>query len=1150
MSMADNYRYPGPSSFSFEQRSIFFGRDEDIANMRTSVIVNPTTVLFGKSGTGKSSLIQAGLIPKLLEGQEEARVPYLIINVMPRLYEKSKNLWEEVKAIITKKIEPNTEFLQIPGLRNSSSLWYILKGLQYRQYVKKISQTVLIIFDQCEELFTYPDSQIDKLVQELLPVIGQFIPEEYQKIISRQKASLSSDELKVLYEPLVIKFLFSIRSDKLHLITRLKKASPYILQNSYELLPLTKPRTFEAIDEPSAADGDFTSTKFTVTDEAKEYIFEELAAQENDMEDLEEARIDPFSLQIICSYIERNIVPYNKIITKDSFKEPQEIIKGYYEDSINKLKATDEEKIKVKNFIELKLLQNNRRIPIHESLIIHDEKNPVSDEMLKELVEFRILKKDISVAGGLMYEITHDCFIEPITEARDERLGKTYESQSLETINELLKKIQAKESSGIPIEMLEKPISGLQEGTMGKQVGTTAVASASEDFNLGDLYKRLGDAYVVVKDYQQAIASYSKAIESETNQNNITLIETYRARANAYSLILDYPHSIEDFNKILELNPEDYIAVYALGANNRDAGNIPEAIKYFGKAAELNPGNGGIYTDIGNIYFGINEYEKAKTYYLKNVQKNVDADYAWSNLGLVAETLGNTDEALENYNKALKLNPLANTYNTVGNIYFGKKDYDNARVNYLKALNINGNFYYAAYNIGLIEENQEHWDAAIYNYKKAIDLYPNYENAYLGLAIIYYKNGDYITSKEKYLKLISINDKNETYYTDLGVIEQKLKNWEPAIADYKRAIELNPNYKNDEINNDIGLCYFNLDDWKNAEVYFTKAVERQPGNYLYLNNLSAAKLNSGDFAGAEMYINKTLELNPNYPIAYFNYGNLLGKQNNTKDAIGKYKKAIELDPNYEEAYMRLADIYFKDEDYNSTKEIYTKLNSIKPSENYFSSLGLIEERLGNPDAAMDLYKKAIDLNPNYIVPYEAIGNIYFSNDEYQKAKEIYIKLIAIKPEEGNYYFNLGEIERYQDNWVEAINNYNKAMELKGSAEDDEINNDIGHCYSNLGDWKNAEVYFIKATDKNPGDYGYLNNLSSAKLNLGNFKDAEKYIKETLELNQEYAPAYFNYGYLLEKLNNTKDAIEKYKKCLALNPDYSDAKERLEALEKP
>ena len=60
-----SYRYPGPRPFEENYIDLFFGRNRDIKNLLTFINVEQLTVLFSKSGLGKSSLINAGIIPEL-----------------------------------------------------------------------------------------------------------------------------------------------------------------------------------------------------------------------------------------------------------------------------------------------------------------------------------------------------------------------------------------------------------------------------------------------------------------------------------------------------------------------------------------------------------------------------------------------------------------------------------------------------------------------------------------------------------------------------------------------------------------------------------------------------------------------------------------------------------------------------------------------------------------------------------------------------------------------------------------------------------------------------------------------------------------------------------------------------------------------------
>src|SRR4051812_23750905 len=55
----------GLASFSEETRAYFHGREEEVAELGRRVQRKLLTVLFGQSGHGKTSLLRAGLVPRL-----------------------------------------------------------------------------------------------------------------------------------------------------------------------------------------------------------------------------------------------------------------------------------------------------------------------------------------------------------------------------------------------------------------------------------------------------------------------------------------------------------------------------------------------------------------------------------------------------------------------------------------------------------------------------------------------------------------------------------------------------------------------------------------------------------------------------------------------------------------------------------------------------------------------------------------------------------------------------------------------------------------------------------------------------------------------------------------------------------------------------
>src|SRR3982074_3877911 len=61
----DSNPWLGLASFTEETRSFFFGRDEEVAELARRVQRKLLTVLFGQSGLGKTSILRAGLVPRL-----------------------------------------------------------------------------------------------------------------------------------------------------------------------------------------------------------------------------------------------------------------------------------------------------------------------------------------------------------------------------------------------------------------------------------------------------------------------------------------------------------------------------------------------------------------------------------------------------------------------------------------------------------------------------------------------------------------------------------------------------------------------------------------------------------------------------------------------------------------------------------------------------------------------------------------------------------------------------------------------------------------------------------------------------------------------------------------------------------------------------
>jgi len=104
---------------------------------------------------------------------------------------------------------------------------------------------------------------------------------------------------------------------------------------------------------------------------------------------------------------------------------------------------------------------------------------------------------------------------------------------------------------------------------------------------------------------------------------------------------------------------------------------------------------------------------------------------------LLLEEKGNTNEALDHYQKAVELKPnYANPYNNIGNIFSKKNDFDSAIPYYLDAIRLEPSFDDAHANLGIALMRTGDIDGARRHFRAALETNPSNQSAQNGLEII------------------------------------------------------------------------------------------------------------------------------------------------------------------------------------------------------------------------------------------------------------------------------------------------------------------------------------------------------------------------------------------------------------------------------
>ena len=409
------YRYPGIRPFEAADQNTFFGRDRDLESLSLVVRQQPLTVLFGKSGTGKSSLVRAGLLPRLEADLWDTRI-FRFGAFLPGLDSRSlPQLLLEHAQQSSKNLEQRNWLDELAEQHNIPlSLWHMLKKREFEADFNK--KKTLLVFDQFEEIFTWPQEQLEIFKDELANVLFGRAPLAYQDALHASNFDLPPDLMEQLLAPLEVRLLFVMRSDRLSLLDRLKDRMPGILQARYEIKPFTKEQAESALAQPARMAGDFTSPPFDFEPAAMDRLLDKL---ENN-----QGEIEPFQLQILGQALEQRIQdnPSNTRIQPQYLPEMEHIYANYYQNELAKL-SPDVAKLAQRAIEDGLLFESSdgqvRRLSLYEGIL--EQQYNLSPPALRQLTNTFLLRAEPDTRGGYNYEIAHDTLIAPILESKRRR---------------------------------------------------------------------------------------------------------------------------------------------------------------------------------------------------------------------------------------------------------------------------------------------------------------------------------------------------------------------------------------------------------------------------------------------------------------------------------------------------------------------------------------------------------------------------------------------------------------------------------------------------------------------------------------------------------------------------------------------------------
>ena len=395
----------GLASFTEETRAYFYGREEEVAELARRVQRKLLTILFGQSGLGKTSILRAGIVPRL---RPEGYCPvYVRLDYSPDTPEPS----EQIKQAIFRATEASGTWTQ-PGVAVAGeSLW---EFLHHRDDVLRDTSgktlIPLLIFDQFEEIFTLAQSDDfgRKRAAQFMEDLADLVENRAPKAL---EARMDTDEGVVERFDFTredYRILIALREDYLAHLESVKAIMPSITQNRMRLARMTGEQALAAVLKPGGK---------LVSEEVAEAIVRFIAGGS----ELRNAEVEPSLLSLICRELNNaRIAQSRSEISADLLAGSRDtILAEFYE------RAVGDQPPGVRKFIEDEMLTESG---FRESLAEERVRKAFAavgapPDTLAKLVDRRLLRIEERLDVRRV-ELTHDVLCGVVKASRDLRLER------------------------------------------------------------------------------------------------------------------------------------------------------------------------------------------------------------------------------------------------------------------------------------------------------------------------------------------------------------------------------------------------------------------------------------------------------------------------------------------------------------------------------------------------------------------------------------------------------------------------------------------------------------------------------------------------------------------------------------------------------
>ena len=425
---------------------------------------------------------------------------------------------------------------------------------------------------------------------------------------------------------------------------------------------------------------------------------------------------------------------------------------------------------------------------------------------------------------------------------------------------------------------------------------------------------------------------------------------------------------------------------------------------------------------------------------------------------------GKLDEAKVFYLKALELDPeFAYAHKALGSMYYWNNNRTKGEEHYTKALNLVDRL--TEKEKLLIQADMEkfrgNYEGAVLNYNIYLRSYPGTSQAWFSLGYCYMRLNrcqESIIAFNKSLELFK--DKEPNAYINIAICYSKLEKYQQAVDFYLKAFAINPKLLTfTSTAHEFGFLYVEMDEIQKAREVFEKMTSGNDDLKAQgFRSLALLLMYTGKISEAIDKLNESTSLYKTlgYGVSELRNHLFLATAYKTKGMIPEFyeelNKANELlitegiEPWWDFLYGKLL---VRDEKIQKAERVLNEMAEriIKGNKSDTAAFNILKGEIqlarGNTAEALDLIETGVKLR-NDCITLESLANYYYKTGNLDMAILKYKEITAGRKQPGwegqehwiRAHYNLGKIYEKKGNYEQAIIYYQKFLNIWKDADDD------------------------------------------------------------------------------------------------------------------